>query len=53
MKSFADLYAELDSTTKTNEKVDALKRYFISADPARHLRGPSTFFDRTQTEAPH
>ena len=34
MKAFADLYAELDSTTKTNEKIDALKRYFIAADPA-------------------
>jgi DNA ligase-1 len=34
MKAFADLYAELDSTTKTNEKVDALKRYFIASDPA-------------------
>ncbi len=34
MKAFSDLYAELDSTTKTNEKIDALKRYFIAADPA-------------------
>ena len=34
MKAFADLYAELDSTTKTNEKVDALKRYFMASDPA-------------------
>lgn len=34
MKAFADLYAELDSTTKTNEKIGALKRYFIAADPA-------------------
>ncbi len=34
MKAFADLYAELDSTTKTNEKIDALKRYFMAADPA-------------------
>ena len=34
MRAFADLYAELDSTTKTNEKVVALKRYFMAADPA-------------------
>jgi len=34
MKAFADLYVELDSTTKTNEKVDALKRYFLAAEPA-------------------
>src|SRR6478735_10426323 len=34
MKAFADLYAELDSTTKTNEKIDALKRYFLATDPA-------------------
>jgi DNA ligase 1 len=34
MKAFADLYAELDSTTKTNEKIGALKRYFIASDPA-------------------
>ena len=34
MKSFADLYARLDSTTKTNEKIEALKEYFTAADPA-------------------
>jgi DNA ligase-1 len=34
MKAFSDLYAELDSTTKTNEKIGALKRYFTTADPA-------------------
>ncbi|WP_413293773.1 ATP-dependent DNA ligase [Bdellovibrio sp. HCB185ZH] len=28
MKDFAKLYEELDSTTSTNEKVDALKKYF-------------------------
>lgn len=33
MKQFAALYAELDSTTKTNEKVAALVRYFESAPP--------------------
>ena len=34
MKSFAKLYKELDETTKTNEKIDALVRYFSSVDPA-------------------
>jgi len=28
VKSFAELYAALDATTKTNEKVAALTRYF-------------------------
>lgn len=34
MKAFADLYSALDETTKTNEKVAALVRYFGEADPA-------------------
>jgi DNA ligase-1 len=34
LKDFAALYAELDETTKTGEKVDALTRYFAAADPA-------------------
>ena len=33
MKAFADLYTSLDETTRTNEKVDALVRYFASAPP--------------------
>ncbi len=33
MKAFAELYAELDETTRTGEKVDALARYFASAAP--------------------
>ncbi|MBW4435639.1 MAG: ATP-dependent DNA ligase [Pleurocapsa minor GSE-CHR-MK-17-07R] len=33
MKGFAALYAELDATTKTNDKVAALARYFSSASP--------------------
>lgn len=33
MKRFAELYTELDTTTKTNEKVDALVRYFSAAPP--------------------
>ncbi len=31
MKPFADLYARLDETTRTNDKVAALKRYFEAA----------------------
>jgi DNA ligase-1 len=33
VKAFAALYAELDETTKTGEKVDALAAYFASAPP--------------------
>src|SRR3954447_7443051 len=34
MRAFADLYAALDETTKTSEKVAALVRYFQAAAPA-------------------
>ncbi len=34
MKAFAELYATLDETNKTNEKVAALTAYFSSAPPA-------------------
>ena len=34
MKRFSSLFAELDATTSTNDKVDALRRYFEQA-PAR------------------
>jgi DNA ligase-1 len=34
MKRFARLFSDIDSTTRTNEKVDAITRYFASADPA-------------------
>ena len=34
MRRFAALYAELDASTATKAKVDALKRYFAIADPA-------------------
>jgi DNA ligase-1 len=33
VKAFAELYAALDETTKTNEKVAALTRYFSAASP--------------------
>jgi DNA ligase-1 len=34
MKAFTDLYTALDETTKTNEKIAAMKSYFQKADPA-------------------
>ena len=34
MKRFAKLFSEIDSTTRTNEKVDAMARYFSEAAPA-------------------
>ncbi len=33
MKRFARLFSEIDSTTRTNEKVDAMARYFREARP--------------------
>src|SRR5215472_18864562 len=33
VKAFAELYAALDETTKTNAKIAALKRYFETAQP--------------------
>ena len=37
MKRFAALFADLDSTTSTNAKVEALSRYFAEADDADRL----------------
>jgi DNA ligase-1 len=34
VKDFADLYAALDETTRTAEKVAAMSRYFAAAEPA-------------------
>ena len=34
MRAFSELYEELDTTTSTNLKVDAMVRYFKSAPPA-------------------
>ena len=34
MKDFAQLYAALDETTRTSEKVEALTHYFAQAAPA-------------------
>jgi DNA ligase-1 len=34
VKRFAQLFTELDETTRTSEKVAAMERYFASADPA-------------------
>jgi len=37
MKKFAELFTELDQTTKTNAKIDALAEYFHAADAADAL----------------
>jgi DNA ligase-1 len=34
VRAFAELYTALDETNKTNEKIDALTRYFATAAPA-------------------
>ncbi len=34
MKGFARLYADIDATTSTKSKVDAMVEYFVHADPA-------------------
>ncbi|SDT16803.1 DNA ligase-1 [Halopseudomonas xinjiangensis] len=34
MQAFANLYAELDATTRTQAKLDAMVRYFTDVDPA-------------------
>ena len=34
MRKFARLFAAIDETMRTNEKVDAMVDYFRSADPA-------------------
>ena len=34
MKAFAELYAALDETTRTNEKVQAMVDYFNKTDAA-------------------
>jgi len=33
MKRFAQLFTEIDATTRTTEKVEAMSRYFTSANP--------------------
>ena len=33
MKAFSDLFTNIDETTSTNEKIDALVAYFAKADP--------------------
>jgi DNA ligase-1 len=38
VKAFADLYAALDETTSTSEKVEAMARYFTNAAPADAAR---------------
>jgi len=42
VKAFAELYAALDATTKTNEKIEALANYFSRVPPEGRPPGPST-----------
>jgi DNA ligase-1 len=39
MKAFSDLYAALDGTTKTNEKIEALTRYLSTTPPEDAIWG--------------
>ena len=51
MKAFADLYTALDETTKTNEKVEALPRYFARRAAGRRGLG-DPLPDRPPPQAP-
>ena len=46
VKAFADLYAALDATTKTNEKIEALTRYLSAAPPEDAIWGISFLIGR-------
>src|SRR5262249_14447893 len=46
MKLFAELYSALDRTTKTNEKVAALKRYLAAAQPEEAAGAISSLLGR-------
>jgi len=39
VKAFSDLYAALDATTKTNEKIEALTRYLSTTPPEDAIWG--------------
>ena len=51
MKAFSRLYAELDDTTRTNRKVDALVRYFRSAPPEDAIWAIRFLMDRKPRQA--
>jgi DNA ligase-1 len=46
MKQFSELFLQLDRTTKTNEKVDLLKSYFITATPEDRIWALALFTGR-------
>jgi DNA ligase-1 len=56
MKRFTDLFLRLDRTNKTNEKVEALKSYFLTAPDEDKIwalavftgRRPPSIFKRAQ-----
>src|ERR1043166_537553 len=51
MKRFTKLFCELDQTTRTNEKVAALERYFREAPPADAAWGLQFLCGRTLPRA--
>ena len=50
MKRFARLFAELDATTSTNAKVEALQRYFDSPAPKQYAEQRKPFEHHLRTE---
>jgi DNA ligase-1 len=46
MKAFTDLYMQLDQTTKTNAKIDALAAYFAGANEADSIWGAALLTHR-------
>ncbi|WKV11744.1 ATP-dependent DNA ligase [Marivirga harenae] len=51
MKEFAQLITSLDQSTKTSEKVNALKNYFLSADDKDKIWTLALFTDRKPQRA--
>jgi DNA ligase-1 len=51
MRAFSELYEELDTTTSTNLKVDAMVRYFKSAPPRDAAWAAYTVGDLAETIA--
>ncbi len=50
MRLFKQLFDELDTTTRTGEKVRALERYFAAAEP-RDAAWALVLLDRPQDQA--
>ena len=52
MREFARLYADLDETTSTTRKLDALQQYFSRATPENAAQAPA-FSSPIARRAPH